>query len=133
TRISYMPTNTSPHELKSRPASEVEVFTTGSPTRPYVEVGLIEAQQENQYSTDSASDVFMNMRAEAGQQGCDALIVTGTNNAGGVLSTGTNVSSGVLKGYRGTCVAYTGAAAAAAQPAPATVQPAVVPASAPAK
>jgi hypothetical protein len=104
TALNYIPTREPPHTLQARSASGVEVFMTGAPGRPYVELGMIEAQQEG-WSRDGAADIVAKMREFAGERGCDALVIFSSNDAV-VSSTGENPSVSTLKGYRGSCLAY---------------------------
>jgi hypothetical protein len=46
------------------------------------------------------------MREEAGRQGCEGLVVNGSNDAVIVGGGGGTVSGGTLKGYRATCIVY---------------------------
>jgi hypothetical protein len=108
TRIAYMPMNPSPRALQARDASQVELFTTSKPEKPYVEVGMIEAQQDTWYSVASTQDVFASLRAEAGRQGCDGLIVTGSKDS---TVGGGKGAMRTLEGYRGICIVYRDAAA----------------------
>jgi hypothetical protein len=105
TKVVYMPLNASPRAMKARALSEVEVFTSSTPSRPFTEVGMIESQQESMYSGDSPQQVFFRMRAEAAQRGCEALIVSSND---GVHGDGWKHGGAVrtLKGYRGTCIVY---------------------------
>jgi hypothetical protein len=107
TSLNYIPTSSSPRQLSARSADEVEIFMTGAPNRPYVEVGMIESQQE-EYSVDDEQEVIQKMRNYAGERGCDALVIFSGNDAT-VDHGGSNQSSiRTLKGYRGSCVVYTG-------------------------
>lgn len=55
-----------------RAASSVEVFASTPPTRPHVDVRIIEAIRPALAGVGSAVD---ELRAEAGRQGCDAIFV----------------------------------------------------------
>lgn len=105
TKVAYLPLNPSPRAMKARALTEVEVFTSSKPTRPFTEVGMIESQQESMYSGDSPQQVFYRLRAEAAQRGCEALIVTSNDGVhGDTWQHGGAVRT--LKGYRGTCIVY---------------------------
>jgi hypothetical protein len=126
TAIEYTELNTPPGPMQPRDPGSVEVFTTSRPARPFTEVGLIESQQESGLSTDGMAEIIQQMRIVAGERGCDALIISGANDA--VVGHANNDHGHVqtLKGYRGACVVYTGEAppmapspAQAASPAPA--------------
>jgi hypothetical protein len=63
--VSYTPVNAPPHDLQPRVASEMEVFTSGAPARPHVDVGYFQAKQP-----------LRDLRAEAASLGCDGLVIT---------------------------------------------------------
>jgi hypothetical protein len=116
TRINDLPLNSPDRAMVARDPQSVEVFSTRKPTRPYVEVSMLEAQQASAYSTDAPGDVMLKLRDYAAQKGCDAIIMGGANDStvgSGSVSNG-NGSSYVttLKGYRATCIVYTGPEAA---------------------
>jgi hypothetical protein len=102
TTIHQIPTNAPPHPLAAHPPESVEVFTATQPQRPFVEVAYFEAQQESQVSLDDSNAVFAKMRAQAGQMGCDGIIVNGPNDA--VVGDRHGVST--LHGYAATCIVY---------------------------
>ena len=74
---------------------------------------MLEAQQASAYSTDSVEDVMGKLREYAAKKGCDAIIIGGPNDAtvgGGSVNNGVGSSYvTTLRGYRATCVVYTGA------------------------
>jgi hypothetical protein len=108
TDLNYIETTASPHRLYSRRPGQVEVFMTGRPNRPFVEVGMIESQQE-QLSLDDEQEVIAKMREYAGEQGCDALaIFAGNDTTVTTATSSTGTISRSLKGYRGSCIVYTG-------------------------
>lgn len=110
TTVHYAATNASPRSLASRPSQTVEVFTATMPERPFVEVGLLEAQQSSAVSFDDQPAVLAKLREEAGRIGCDGLVLLGANDS--VVGGGGKQSShtATLKGYRATCVVYRDAA-----------------------
>ena len=67
--------------MSARDPRSVEVFATRRPSRPYVEVAMLEAQQASVYSTDSAEEVMGKLREYAAKKGCDAIIIGGPNDA----------------------------------------------------
>jgi len=132
--VQYIPMNTPPHAMTPRPASQVEMFAGSRPKRPFVEVGAIEVQQEK-YNNASAEEIVAALRDQAGERGCDGLLLIGANDAtdvsGSADRSGGWVSSKTLKGYRATCVVYTQAAVAQTAPPPCTPDPAPTVAPAP--
>jgi hypothetical protein len=107
--ISTTPLNPSPRPFTPRNPMAVEIYTTGLPQRPYVEVAALSAKGGN------AEEHVPAMREEAGKMGCDALVfttmprdatATGYNwKTGGVTSTSAN------SGSTATCVVWNGGAA----------------------
>lgn len=129
TALNYIPTSEPPRPLYERSADKVEIFMTKAPSRPFVEIGMIESQQE-EASLDNEQQVVAKMRQFAGKRGCDALVIFSSNDAT-VTSGGPNyTSSNTLKGYRGSCLVYTGPEPATAA-APATATAAAAPSEAP--
>jgi hypothetical protein len=59
-----------------RPASSVEVFASEPPTRPHVDVRIIEAARSD-IDPDNPGIVDQ-LRAEAGREGCDAIYLKST-------------------------------------------------------
>jgi hypothetical protein len=119
TSLNYISTNERPHTLYVRRPEQVEIFMTGKPDRPFVEIGMIESLQEK-YSQDDSREIIAKMRAFAGTRGCDALTIFSGNDA--VTGDGGRSPVTTLKGYRGACLVYvsgppTAAAAAWAAPA----------------
>jgi hypothetical protein len=106
TTTSFTPTNTPPRPMSARAPETVEVFTSGQPDRPYVEVGMLEAQQSSEFSSDNMSEIVSALRTEAAKKGCDGLIVTGSNDAvTGNVTDGDGYTT-TLKGYRGACIMF---------------------------
>jgi len=109
TTIEFVPLNSPPHPLAMKAPEAVELFTTATPSKPYVEVGTIESRQQA-YSGDDTATIYAKMRAEAGMRGCDGLVIIGSNDAtlvtGSTYNGSGSVSSRTLKGYRATCIAY---------------------------
>lgn len=105
----YQATNRSPRPMTPRPFDSVEVYTVSFPQRPFVEVGILEAQQESELSLDAPPEVLAKLRERAAAQGCDAIIMNGANDA--VLGHGDRRHSHVttLRGYRATCIMYSDA------------------------
>ncbi len=105
TSISETPLNSPPGPMTPRDPSKVEVFTT-PPSQPFIEVAMLEAQQQSNYSTDGSTQIVAKLRAYAANRGCDAIIINGSNNAvvGDVAGGSGDITT--LKGYRATCIVY---------------------------
>ena len=104
--VNYVPTNTPPHAMRPRPAAEVAVFQTGIPSRPYVEVGYLEVQAQ----TNDPEFLIDQLREEAGDRGCDAIVFIGSNDSTSAHATVTGRAATLQttksKGYRAVCIAF---------------------------
>ena len=119
-------TNPSPRPLTPRPVMSVAIFSSARPTRPFVEVAILKAQQHTAYS--GTSDVLLTMRTEAARIGCDALVLNGTSDAAYQSGWGNNTSTAVYEGFWGAGIVYTdtdATAAPAVAVTPSTTQPAL--------
>ena len=107
TRTSYVRLNQPPGPMTARDPASVEVYSATRPDRPWVEIGIIEAQQASDFSGHDMPEIVAEMRARAAAEGCDALIITSNNDS--VVGTSDDDGSGstsTLKGYRGACAMY---------------------------
>jgi hypothetical protein len=118
TRLVVTNTNTPPRAMTPRSPESVQVFSTSPPPAPYVEVALIEARQQSEYSVDRENVVIDKLRKKAGEMGCDGLVMTGS--ADSVVGSSDDKSGYVrtLKGYKATCIVFTGEAPASKDAAP---------------
>lgn len=107
TALDYVHIAEPPHPPAGRSADSVEVFMAGRPSRPFVEVGIIESQQESM-SLDDEQDVIAKMREFAGERGCDALAIFAGNDANLAWGSSGTTYTETRKGYRGSCLIYTG-------------------------
>lgn len=129
----YVPIHEPPHPLPPIPADQVEVFLATIPTRPFIEVAMLEVQEGRGRYT--SSELFAGIRELAGRHGCEGLILIGDNDSSGstssnTASTETSTTPGTDKptttttttgtsrswtdqGYRASCIAFDRAAEAA--------------------
>jgi hypothetical protein len=130
--------NAPPHALQGRAPETVTIFTASAPTRPFVEVALIECRRE-WGKTETAQEIFLRLRTAAAKTGCDGLILLGEANltSGSIWPTPglngpeTHGDIETFEGYRATCVVWsdagTASPAASGQPdagaAPAGARP----------
>ncbi|HEY4187634.1 MAG TPA: hypothetical protein VGP07_21330 [Polyangia bacterium] len=86
------PLNPSPRRLMQRPADAVEVYSSTPPSRPHVDLALLEVDQ---YEGQGSPVMVQVLRERAGAMGCDAVFIgeARTRGSGGSLSA--------------TCVVYT--------------------------
>jgi hypothetical protein len=112
--LSFARTSTPPHELRPQPPEKVEIFMAAPPSRPYVELGMLESSvMFDGDNADSMPELINDMREYAGRLGCDALVILGKNDG---VTTGFGKHGGAsakYKGYRGSCLVYVPALAAA--------------------
>jgi len=103
----------------------VELFTSGAPARPHVDLVLLEAEATSGLSTDRTPEMLDELRARAAQLGCDGIVL------GGMSSRDPNLGDAEAwlvehprerKGLYATCIVYTAPPAFAAQP-PVAAQP----------
>jgi hypothetical protein len=123
--------NAPPRPLHERPPGEVTFFTTGAPSRPFVEVALLESRRR-WGAQEGAPEIIGRMRDRAAKLGCDGLILLGEANltsgfiypTPGVQGPETWGDVETIEGYRATCIAWSDEAA----PAPAAPAPPPAPA-----
>jgi hypothetical protein len=102
TAVNYNPLNPSPRALSPRSPASVEMFASGPPDRPHVDVGLITVE-EGDTGESSPQELLGILRQNAARQGCDALVVSPPSS---------KTDSDVLaythsrRVYSGTCVVY---------------------------
>jgi len=72
----FVKTNPPPRALSPRAVTEVAVFTTTQPDRPYVEVGIVTVIGTSN-PPPHRSQLIEDVRVEAAKQGCDGLILAG--------------------------------------------------------
>jgi len=101
-KVDYIPLNASPRPMAPRDPEKVIIFQTRRPDRPYVEVATIEV-----VSPQSSGAAMERLRQEAGEHGCDALVLTGTKDSTTITATNRTVTSTENRGYRGTCIVFT--------------------------
>jgi hypothetical protein len=131
--------NAPPRPMAPRPPDSVELFTSGAPDRPHVDVAFIETEEQSSLSVSDTPEMLRALREEGGRMGCDAVVLGGASSRDpGVRDAETWIleDSKGRKGFYGTCIVYTAPPAppAAAPPAPPAAAPAAAapPAAAPA-
>jgi hypothetical protein len=114
----FVPTNNSGGPVQPVPAEAVTIVST-APQRPFVELGFVDGETYD-VGGEAPELALMAMRREAGRHGCDALLVTGTND----FARGIQVSSTTGAGYHAACLAYTDKDPARPGPVPLAPPPA---------
>lgn len=110
-KVDYIPLNAAPHAMAPRPPEKVAMFQTVLPDRPYVEVANIEVQ-----SASDAASVMDRLRQEAGEHGCEGLILIGTKDSTTITANRNMVTSTQNTGFRATCIVFKDSPPAAATP-----------------
>jgi hypothetical protein len=103
TSASYTPLNPAPRILVARSPEQVELFSSGPPARPHVDVGLITVE-EGELDVGSPDGLIQMLRSTAAEKGCDGLVIAppGSKSESPLLSDRTNS----YKVYSGTCIVY---------------------------
>jgi hypothetical protein len=101
TTVNFVPVNSPPAPTRERASQEVDVFSSGPPQRPHLDVGIIEAIAAS--GLESFESLVALARDEAARRGCDALVLNP------VAFTGEDSHRRVVSG---TCVLFLPAAAA---------------------
>lgn len=101
--------NPSPRPMTPRPAETVELFSSGAPTTPHVDVALIEVEESSSWSQADTPDMLKALRARGAALGCDAVVVGGAASR----DTGINdwsatpeLEKRARRGFWGTCIVY---------------------------
>lgn len=98
--------------MAPRDPATVELFTSGPPHRPYVDVALLEAEEESSMSTDGTPEMLTELRKRGAAMGCDAIVIGGISSRDPGLNDGETWLNENPKGRKGiyaTCIAYTSA------------------------
>jgi len=128
TTISVTPINPAQRQLRARPPEAVEIFSSGPPPRPHLDIAYLEAEQETHLSFDNTPEFIAMLRSRAADMGCDGLVLGGlTHDADVAASVVGNVNAS-KKGITATCIIYTAEAATArASTLPPVAPPPVAP------
>ena len=130
-----VPIRPAPYPMAPRPPDSVVVFLAARPEVPLIEVAMLEIQERQ--GSYSSAELLDELRALAGRQGCDGIILIGDNDAmssststtvatdtttdpttnESTTSNSVTTSSGTSTrhGYRASCFVYDRAAITAVQ------------------
>jgi hypothetical protein len=117
TAVKTIEINPAPRAMGPRPPQTVEMFTSGPPQRPYVDVALLEAEEESSFSSDKTPEMLTALRERAAQMGCDAVVLGGMTSRDPNLGDAETWLSDDVRGRKGvyaTCIVYTSADATVA-------------------
>jgi hypothetical protein len=124
TAISTTLINPAPRPMNARPPETVEIFSSGPPHRPYVDVAFLEAEQETHLSFDNTPELINHLRARAAAMGCDGVVLGGVTHAADVAASYAADVNASKKGITATCIVYPAESVAAAPRAPQVDPPA---------
>ena len=101
-QVSVQPLNPAPHPMAARSAGEVEIYMTAIPTRPYVEVAVLNA------SRGQSDDHLPALRERAAAMGCDALVFTSMSHTSesSAFINGKYATEETVSGSTATCAVW---------------------------
>jgi hypothetical protein len=102
TELTYTPLNVPPHDLKARRPDQIQVFSSGPPERPHVDVGLISVQQGE--GNETPASLIAILRQNGAERGCDALLLAPPGST--TTATGLTYFGGSYQVYSATCIVY---------------------------
>ena len=77
TYVTATPINPAPRPLVPRSPDSVEVFASGAPSEPFVDIALLEVTQHEGFNRQGLDYIIEQLRARAGELGCDAVFIKG--------------------------------------------------------
>jgi hypothetical protein len=104
TTVNYSPLNPSPRALSPRPPATVEMFASGPPARPHVDIGIITVE-EGDTGESSPEELLGLLRQDAARQGCDALVVAPPSSK---TDSDLFQNTHSRRVYSGACIVYRG-------------------------
>jgi len=113
TTISVTPINPARRPLGARPPETVEIFSSGPPGRPHVDIAYLEAEQQTSLSVDNTPEFIHELRSRAADMGCDGLVLGGLTHAADVATSVIGDVNASKKGITATCIIYTAEAGTA--------------------
>ncbi len=96
--------NPSPKPMAARPAESVQVFSSGPPTQPHIDVALLEAEQQSDLSNDNTPQFINKLRARAAVMGCDGIVLGNVTSS--TDPSFTREQNGSKKGITATCIMF---------------------------
>lgn len=104
--------NAPPRPMAARHPATVELFTSGAPMRPHVDVAVLEAEESSSFSRADTRDLIVALRDRAASMGCDGVVISGATSR----DPGVNDKESWLveqprgrKGLFATCIVYSDA------------------------
>ncbi len=104
--------NPAPKPMPPRPAASVEVFSSGAPARPHVDVAILEVEESSSFSVSDTGEMVSHLRSRAAAMGCDGVVIGGASSRDPGLTDKESLfvdNPRGRKGFFATCIAYTDA------------------------
>jgi hypothetical protein len=77
TYVTATPINPAPRPLTPRSPESVEVFASGPPSEPFVDIALLEVTQHEGLNRQGLDFMIERLRKRGGELGCDAVFIKG--------------------------------------------------------
>jgi hypothetical protein len=107
TFVSATNINPSPRPLRARPPGAVEIYSSSPPSRPHVDVALIEVHQTRSLNEQGTGLMIESLRERAGAMGCDAIFLGAmTDHQGAQPGTGWALLDPGATIRQATCIVY---------------------------
>jgi hypothetical protein len=107
--VSVTTVNSPPRELWKKAPESVEVYTSSAPSRPHVDVAILEVVEQSGSAEFDTGEMLAKLRQVAADHGCDAIHISGALNRGpGVDALFTDYPA-AREGLSATCIVYTDA------------------------
>jgi hypothetical protein len=99
--------NDAPRPLKQRRPEQVEVYASAPPSRPHVDMALLEVQQTEGLNEQGTRLMVRRLREEAGRFGCDAIFISGRSERDGAQpGSGWDLVDPGSHTLHATCIVY---------------------------
>jgi hypothetical protein len=111
--------NGTPSTASPRSPESVQIYTSGSPSRPHEDVALLEVKQTHGLNQQGRAIMLDRLRARAAQMGCDAVVVGGIRERDGAQpGSGFDLLDSGSTTLHATCIRFTDKVPLSTTPAP---------------
>ena len=111
--------NGTPATVIPRSPDSVQIYTSGSPSRPHADMALLEVEQTHGLNEQGRALMLSRLRARAAQLGCDAVVVGGIRERDGAQpGSGFDLLDSGSTTLHATCIMFTDKAPPAKPSAP---------------
>jgi hypothetical protein len=107
TFVTMTPVNLPPHAMVPRSPDSVEIFTSGPPATPHVDVALLEVEQTHSLNEQGTDVMLRRLREVAAANGCDAVVIGSVSErAGAPRGSGLALLDPGATKRQATCIVY---------------------------